>query len=97
MKKQIAIALGLAVVSTSAFATKARLEALGEDANGSMFISDNRNVFLNPATINYHKDFVTLEWGDTTQAVDAAETPRAEGGFFKASGNMVYGLYLGSE
>lgn len=104
MKKQIAIAMGLAVISTSAFATKARLEALGEDAGGSQFISDNRNVFLNPATVNYHKDFVTFEWGDTDTGVaatspdtDAAATPHAEGGFFKASGNMAYGVYFGSE
>ncbi|MBC77223.1 MAG: hypothetical protein CME64_14525 [Halobacteriovoraceae bacterium] len=123
MKKQIAIAMGLAVISTSAFATKARLEALGEDQYGSQFISDNRNVFLNAATVNFHKDLVYMEFGssDTTQNTvfegvdlanagalggtnltestdqDTSATPKAEGGFFKASGNMVYGVVFGSE
>lgn len=97
MKKHITLALGLAVLSGSAFASKARLEALGEEANGSMFLSDNRNVFLNAATLNYHKDLVTFEWGNTASAVDSAQTPRGEGGAFKSSGNMVYGLYFGNE
>jgi hypothetical protein len=97
MKKQIALALGVSFMSLPAFATKARLQALGEDVNGSQFISDNRNVFLNSATLNYHKDLVTMEWGDTSAVGDDADTPRAEGGFFKSSGNMAYGLYLGSE
>lgn len=97
MKRQVAIAMGLAVLSTGALASKARLEALGEDTYGSHFIDDSRNVILNPATLNHHKDFVTLEWGSTTAQPDTADTPRAEGGFFKATGNMVYGLYLGDE
>lgn len=107
MKKQIALAMGLAVVSGSAFATKARLEALGEDAYGSQFISDNRNIFLNAATVNFHKDMVTYEWGTSaneavTSLPDTADTDRpgyskSEGGFLKAAGNMVYGLHLGSE
>lgn len=97
MKKQLIIAMGLAVLSTSAFASKARLVALGQDAYGSFFLDDARNVTLNPAQLNYHKDFVTMEWGQTTNTPDSATTPRAEGGMFKASGNMVYGLYFGDE
>lgn len=98
MKKQIAIAtLGLAVLSTSAFASKARLEALGQDADGSQFLDDERNVLLNPAHLNYHKDFVTMEFGDTQADTDEPASPRAEGGMFKASGNMVYGIYFGNE
>lgn len=104
MKKQIAVAMGLAVLSTSAFASKARLEALGQDANGSMYLDDARNVFLNPAQLNYHKDFVTLEFGSSEDSntaaradADSAANPRAEGGMFKAEGNMVYGLYFGAE
>jgi len=97
MKRQLAIALGLAVVSTSAFASKARLEALGESGNGSMYLEDNRNVFLNPAHLNHHKDWMTIELGKTTNGEDEAATPRAEGGVFKASGNMVYGVYFGEE
>ena len=102
MKKQIASILGIALLSTSAFASKARLQALGEDTYGSFFIDDARNVTLNPAMLNFHKDFVTMEWGDTTDTLaasgqDTAATPKAEGGMFKASGNMVYGLYFGDE
>jgi hypothetical protein len=97
MKRQLAIALGLAVVSTSAFASKARLEALGESGNGSMYLEDNRNVFLNPAHLNHHKDWITLEFGETTADEDNETTPRAEGGVFKASGNMAYGVYFGEE
>lgn len=97
MKRQLAIALGLAVVSVPAMASKARLEALGQSATGSQYIDDNRNVFLNSATLNYNKDYVTMELGDTKANADSDTAPRAEGGFFKASGSMNYGLYLGHE
>lgn len=97
MKKQLTVALGLAVLATPAFATKARLQALGEDVNGSFYVNDNRNVFLNPAQVNNHRDLVTFEFGDTTQATDATATPRAEGGVFAQGGNLVYGVQFGSE
>ena len=97
MKKQLTVALGLAVLATPAFASKARLQALGEDVNGSFYVNDLRNVFLNAANVNNHKDTVTFEWGDTANATDATATPRAEGGFFKSAGNINYGVYLGSE
>jgi hypothetical protein len=100
MKKQLIVALGLAVLATPAFATKARLEALGEDNFGSYYIQDNRNIFLNPATINNHKDFVTYEFGSTASnasvGFDSAAAPRAEGGVVKSIGNMVYGLHFGN-
>jgi hypothetical protein len=101
MKRQLAIALGLAVVSTSALASKARLESLGQYANGSQVIDDHRSIFLNAAHLNHHKDFVTIEVGNTTSQgapdLDNADTPKAEGGVFKSSGNMVYGIYFGEE
>lgn len=89
MKKQLVVALGLAVLATPAFASKARLLALGESADGSFFINDNRNIFLNAAEVNNHKDLVTFEWG--TGSSDA------EGGFLKSHNNLVYGLQLGRE
>jgi len=52
---------------------------------------------INPAHLNFHKDFVTMEFGNTAATDDAAASPKAEGGMFKASGNMVYGLYFGAE
>lgn len=97
MKKQLTVALGLAVLATPAFASKARLQALGESANGSQYISDNRNIFLNAAHVNNHKDLVTFETGASSQVTDAANTPRAEGGYFFASNNMVYGIQLGEQ
>ncbi len=109
MKKQIALAAGLAVLSTGALASKARLQALGEDTYGSMFLDDSRNVLLNPAHLNVHKDMVMLELGSsrTTGSLtaenganndqDTIGSARAEGGYFKAAGNMVYGIYFGEE
>lgn len=96
MKRQLTVALGLAVLSTSAFATKARLQGLGEDIYGSFYVNDARNIWLNPAQINNHKDMVTFEWGDNNNTADQASTPRAEGGIYKAYGNLVYGVHFGS-
>lgn len=95
MKKQLTVALGLAVLATPALATKARLQALGEDTYGSFYINDNRNIWLNAAQINNHKDLVTYEFGSSNITTDSAVTPRAEGGVYKAYGNMVYGLHFG--
>jgi hypothetical protein len=94
MKKQLTLAIGLAVLATPAFATKARLQALGEDNYGSAYINDNRNIWLNAAQINNHKDLVTYEFGTENTSDDSA-TPRGEGGVFKTMGNMVYGLQFG--
>lgn len=99
MKRQLTVAFGLAVLATPAFATKARLEALGEDNYGSYYINDNRNMFLNPARINDHKDVVNYEFGKSgtgSSVYDSANSPKAEGGFTKSHGNMVYGLQFGN-
>ena len=94
MKKQLTVALGLAVLATPAFASKARLQALGEDSYGSFYVNDNRNIWLNAAQINNHKDLVTYEFGGTADN-DNADTPRGEGGVYKTMGNMVYGVHFG--
>jgi hypothetical protein len=94
MKKQLTVALGLAVLATPAFATKARLQALGEDNYGSQYINDNRNIWLNAAQVNNHKDLVTYEFGTESRADDAS-SPRGEGGVYKTMGNMVYGVHFG--
>lgn len=94
MKTQLTLALGLAVLAAPAFASKARLQALGEDNYGSQYINDNRNIWLNAAQINNHKDLVTYEFGSENVSDDAA-TPRGEGGVFKTMGNMVYGVQFG--
>lgn len=94
MKKQLTVALGLAVLATPAFASKARLLALGESENGSFFINDNRNIFLNAAEANNHADMVTFEWGESNQT-DEDTAPNAEGGILYSYKNLVYGLHLG--
>ena len=113
MKKSIMLAMTLAVVSNSAFATKARLLALGmneTDNEGSYYIDDNRNIFLNAGNIINHSNQAIFEWGDAgfnsgTQAgttntgntTDQDYAPQAEGGFLKTSGNYTYGAYFGAE
>ena len=93
MKKTLVIA-GLAVLSTSAFASKARMEALGQGSY-SYYLNDSRSVFLNPAALNDMKNYVVTEWGAAQQA-DLTTSPRAEGGFFREMGSFAYGLYLGN-
>jgi hypothetical protein len=94
MKKQLTVALGLAVLAAPAFASKARLQALGEDSYGSAYINDNRNIWLNSAQVNNHKDLVTYEFGGNVNQ-DSNRTARGEGGVFKTMGNMVYGVQFG--
>lgn len=98
MKKQILTVIGLAVLATPALASKARLQALGEDIYGSAYIEDNRNIFLNAANIHNYKDMVTFEWGNTSSTgADNVNAPKAEGGVYLSSGNYVYGVHLGDE
>lgn len=100
MKKSALVIAGLALVSTNAFASKARLEALkGNNGAASLYVSDKGNLFRNAATINTHKNFVTTEWGGKGDANgdDVKATPRAEGGFFKDAGSLAYGLYFGND
>lgn len=96
MKKHLFIALVFALASTSVFATRARLESLQESKDGSYFIEDGRNIFLNAAHVNHIKNSVTLEWGDT-QTYDTPKRSAAEGGFFKSHGNLTYGVYFGRQ
>jgi len=94
MKKQLVLVAGLAVLAAPAFASKARLAALGEDTNGSFYINDNRNIFLNASEVLNHKDLVTYESG-AAGAADTDGASNAEGGLFRAHGNMVYGVQFG--
>ena len=67
MKKLLSIALLMALISPQAFATKARLIALGMDEldnEGSYYIEDSRNIFLNAANVNDYADTVIFEWGE---------------------------------
>ena len=96
MKRNTLVIAGLALLSTNAFASKARVEALGQDSvRGSEYISDARNVFRNPALLNETKNYLVTEWG-TSALSDSSTAPRAEGGFFREAGSFAYGLYLGN-
>lgn len=107
MKKLLMIGSALAVLSTSAHATQARLLALGmneTDNEGMYYIQDQRNIFLNAAYVNVFYDYAVLEWGTTGTAagstvatVTSSTTPKAQGGVFKKFGDMVYGVYFGNE
>lgn len=94
MKKHLVVATGLALLSTSAYATKARMEALGQHTiRGSHYISDSRNIFGNPADLNEMKNYVVTEFGEDSSTA----TPEPQGGFFREVGSFAYGFYLGFE
>lgn len=112
MKKLLSMALLMALISPQAFATKARLLALGMDEldnEGSYYIEDSRNIFLNAANVNDYADIAIFEWGDNGYfptagsnnndyaSYDTDANPKAQGGFLKSHGEFVYGLYLGNE
>lgn len=112
MKKLLLITSALTLISTSAMASQARLLALGmkeTDNEGMYHISDARNIFLNPAYVNIYNNYVTTEYGrigvpaainaatGSAATLDNSAAPKAQGGFFTKSGDMVYGLYLGNE
>lgn len=108
MKKHLVLGVTLAAIASPAFASKARLVALGEELTGSQYINDSRNIFLNAAAANDYKDMAILEWGadgKTGNNVgtglgakgDTESSPQAEGGVLFGHGNMVYGAYFGGE
>jgi hypothetical protein len=97
MKKQILLATAAVLVSGSVFATKARMQALGQDTDGSWIMNDTRNVFYNAADLNGMKDYVVLETGAASNSADGETAPHAEGGFFKSMGDMTYGVYFGRD
>jgi hypothetical protein len=89
MKKHLVVAAGLAVLSTGAFASKARMQAMSQgSAYGSYYMYDTRNVWRTPHTMNSNPEFVITEWGTADNA---------EGGFFNSAANLNYGLYLNAD
>lgn len=107
---RISLSLALCFCSVmfgvSANATRARLTALGQDKNGSLFIKDERNIFLNPAQINSYTTRLNLEAGQrdrvtSTDDTDVATTnnqtndPKAEGGLIYKFGSFTGGAQLG--
>ena len=93
MKKLLIIGSVFALVSTSALASKARLQALGEDKDGSYYISDFRNIYINPAHLNSLGNMVVMEWGAAGLALGGASLDKDDQ--TKAQGGVVYGLSNG--
>ena len=96
MKKLLMIA-ALASLSSPAFASKARLTALGNADH----LVDAQTAFDNPAHLAWLPDYITFEGGPTNSAAPANWTevtmgnPSAEGGFTQSSGDAKWGAYLG--
>lgn len=107
MKKILTVGSALMLLSTSAFATQSRLIALGLkelDNEGSYYIQDNRNVFLNAANVNDVGNSIVMEYGASGRSLSTNNTsieqldqPKAQGGFFKKAGEYTYGFYYGNE
>ena len=65
MKKHLVVAAGLAVLSTGAFASKARMQAMNQGATlGSYYMYDTRNIWRTPNALNTNPEFVITEWGN---------------------------------
>ncbi len=88
MKKHVVLATA-ALLSTSTFASMARMSALGQGDRGSHYLADTRNAFMNPATLNETKNYIVTEWGASTAGA-------GQGGFAKEMGGFVLGAYMNS-
>lgn len=108
MKKLLVMIAAFALGSQAAYASQARLIALGLDEldnEGSYYIEDARNIFLNSANAYSYADMLTVEFGglgrpvsgNSAAFVDQDNLAKAQGGFLKKIGNLVYGAYLGNE
>lgn len=94
MKKMLVLA-AVAIATTPAFASKARLQALQSPAH----TSDTRDVFKRPDQALVHGEFVTLEVGPGSDAaVTDSNSVNAEGGFVRKLGeSSALGAYLGNK
>lgn len=86
MKKLIVVAAAV-LAGSPAFASKARVNALGN----SRQLVDVQYTFERPYLIHNIGELATIEWG----AKGEGANPHAEGGFFKKADDSVYGLYFG--
>jgi len=88
MKKVLLVVVALA--STNAFATRARVNALGN----SPHLVDTQTVYSNPADMMIMGDYVTMETGTTA---GGAEGANAEGMVTRSMGDSKMGLSLGHQ
>lgn len=93
MKQLLVIAIAL--VSTNAFASRARVTSLGNSAH----ITDTQSVFSNPAKMFLMGDFVSLESGVKATGTNPITTgnpnDNAEGTLVRSMGDAKMGLALG--
>ncbi|MFN7453737.1 MAG: hypothetical protein ACK5RO_03660 [Pseudobdellovibrionaceae bacterium] len=87
MKKLLVVA-AIATAASPAFASKARVSALGNSPQ----LTDVQYTFETPYTMGAVGELVTIEWGGTGTA-----SPHAEGGFIKKHGDAFYGVYFGRQ
>jgi hypothetical protein len=92
MKKLLMIAV-VTFASASAFATKARLNALSYPM--SRQLTDVQTVFINPSDLTLMGSWVTFETGATDTGIVPVTTPSPEAGFARAVGDARWGFYLG--
>jgi len=97
MFKTLIYSVALVLLSSTAYASKARLQALSQGENGSYYIDDKRNVFLNPAKAYRYGKWSNFEWGESNQPPTTSSYPNAEGGLFYTTGSSYLGVQLGRE
>lgn len=90
MKKLIIIAIALA--STNAFATRARVTALGNSPQ----LIDTQTVYSNPADMMMMGDYVTFESGNST-GFQGTEGLNTEGMITRSMGEAKIGLSIGHQ
>lgn len=97
MFKGLAITAVTVLAASNAYASKARMAALGQSTNiGSQYIMDSRNVFHNPAYVNGMGGMFQVEFGAPAQDNTGA-APNVEGGFYQKAGESTFGLWLGND
>lgn len=99
MRKIFLSTLALAALTSNVYASKARILALGEEAEDNFFVMDSRYIFTNASYANEYANNLFIEWGDkgVATALDDNTSPKAMGGFLMKSGSYTYGAYLGNE
>lgn len=93
MKKTV-LMIALALLSPSAFASKARVQALG---NPFHLIDIQNAMTRNPVELTEFGDWATFEFGaaDYNAHSNQAAADGQEGGFVRSAGDARWGLYLG--
>lgn len=96
MKKALLIA-AMVAMSTSAYASKARVQALG----ASPHLNDIQDIMTKPDRVATYGEWATVEFGQSTISGSFTDSPTiasvtaAEGGFVRQSGQSAWGAYLG--